>query len=181
MPVALEAAVTATQRVRSERTASIAEAGSASVSRSGSAQRTVAPARSAAITHGRTFASWSRRVTTTSSPGPSVRPTAAESRIVIAVIDGPKATPAGSAPSSRATAARARSTHSSVACAAAKTPPWFALRPERMNVGHRLDRGVHHLRARRPVQPRPAPGQPGEAVAVHSRSRAARTSSTSCG
>ena len=108
-------------------------AGSASVSRSGSAQRTVAPARSAAITHGRTFASWSRRVTTTSSPGPSVRPTAAESRIVIAVIDGPKATPAGSASSSRATDARARSTHASVACAAANTPPWLALSPERMN------------------------------------------------
>ena len=50
---------------------------------SGSAQRTVAPARSAAITHGRTFASWSRRVTTTSSPGASVRPTAAARRIVM--------------------------------------------------------------------------------------------------
>ena len=133
VPVAFDAAVTATQRVRSESTASIADAGSASVSRSGSAQRTVAPARSAAITHGRTLASWSRRVTTTSSPGPSVRPTAAESRIVIAVIDGPKATPASSAPRSRATEARARSTHASVACAAAKTPPWLALSPERMN------------------------------------------------
>src|SRR5829696_10318904 len=92
VPVAFDAAVTATQRVRSDSTASTAETGSASVSRSGFAQRTVAPARSAAITHGRTLASWSSRVTTTSWPGASVRPTAADSRIVIAVIDGPNAT-----------------------------------------------------------------------------------------
>ena len=38
-----------------------------------STHRTVAPASRAAMTHGRTFASWSRRVTTTSSPGASVR------------------------------------------------------------------------------------------------------------
>ena len=132
VPTAFDAAVTATQRVRSESTASTAAAGRASVSRSGSAQRTVAPARSVAITQGRTFASWSSRVTTTSSPGDSVRPTAAESRIVIAVIDGPKATLSGSAPNSRPTAARACSTHSSVAYAAANTPPWLAPRPERI-------------------------------------------------
>src|SRR5215211_5881080 len=133
VPHALDAAVTATQRVRSDSTASTAAAGSASVSPSGSAQRTVAPARSAAITHGRTLASWSSRVTTTSSPGASVRPTAADSRIVIAVIEGPNATSSGRAPSSRPAAARASSTHSSVACAAANAPPWFAPRPERIH------------------------------------------------
>ena len=58
VPTALEAAVTATQRVRSERCSSTAAAGSASVARSGgSAKRTVAPARSAAMSHGATFAS----------------------------------------------------------------------------------------------------------------------------
>ncbi len=57
MPTALEAAVTAIQRVRSVSTASTALAGSSSVSGSGSAKRTVAPARSAAISHGRTLAS----------------------------------------------------------------------------------------------------------------------------
>ena len=57
MPTALEAAVTATQRVRSDSTASTALAGSSSVSGSGSAKRTVTPARSAAITHGRTLES----------------------------------------------------------------------------------------------------------------------------
>jgi hypothetical protein len=129
----LDAAVTATQRVRSDSTASMLAVGSARVSGSGSAKRTVAPARSAAITHGRTLASWSMRVQTTSSPGRSVRPTAAASRMVIAVMDGPNATPRGSAPKSCATVARASATHASVAWAAANAPPWFALRPERMN------------------------------------------------
>ena len=57
VPTAFEAAVTATQRVRSESTASIALASSSSVSGSGSAKRTWAPARPAAMTHGVTFAS----------------------------------------------------------------------------------------------------------------------------
>ena len=65
--------MTATQRVRSESTASTAAAGSSSVSRSGSAKRTSAPARAAAMSHGATLASWSRRVQTISSPGCSVR------------------------------------------------------------------------------------------------------------
>ena len=47
--------------------------------------------------------------------------------------------------------------------------------------GHRLDRRVDHLRPGRPVQAHPAPGEPREAIAVHRRSSAARTSSTSCG
>ncbi len=132
MPTAFDAAVTAIQRVRSDSTASTAEAGSSSVPGSGSAKRTTAPARSAAISHGRTLASWSSRVHTISSPGDSVRPTAAENRIVIAVMLGPNATPRASAPSSRATLARASSTISSLARACGNIPPSFAVRPERI-------------------------------------------------
>ena len=47
--------------------------------------------------------------------------------------------------------------------------------------GHRLDRRVHHLRAGRAVEPGPAAGEAREAVAVHRRPPAARTSSASCG
>ena len=167
VPTALLAAATATQRVRSLSCAAIALGGNASVSRSGSAKRTVAPARWAAITHGRTLASWSSRVHTTSSPGRRVRPTVAANRIVRSVMLGPKTTPRGSAPSRAPTEARACATTSSVACAAAKTPPWLALPPERGEVGHGLDRRVEHLRAGRPVQAGPAVVQSGEAVAVH--------------
>ena len=177
MPTALDACVTATQRVRSDRTASTAAAGSASVPGSGSAKRTTAPARSAAITHGRTLASWSSRVHTTSSPGASSRQTVAAKRMVSAVMLAPNATPAGSAPSRAATAARAPATSSSVWRAAANSPPWLAVRPERMPLGHRLDRRVDHLRAGRAVQPRPAVAYAREALAVH---RAALASATSC-
>jgi hypothetical protein len=93
----------------------------------------VAPARSAAITQGATLASWSSLVQTTSSPAMSSRPAAAEKRIVMSVMLGPKATPAGSPPSSVATLVRALATSSSVRTAAANRPPWLALWPERMN------------------------------------------------
>src|SRR4051812_10501439 len=132
LPTAFEAAVTAIHLVRSESTCSTAAAGSSSVSRSGSAKRTAAPARSAAISHGATLASWSRRVQTTSSPGSSVRPTAAAKRIVSALMLSPKTIPCGSPPRKAATLARVCSTSSSVARAAAKAPPWLALRPERI-------------------------------------------------
>ena len=79
--------------VRSDSTASTAEAGSSSVPSVGSAKRTVTPARSAAITHGRTLESWSRREQTISSPGSSARTTVAAKRIVVAVNDGPKKIP----------------------------------------------------------------------------------------
>ena len=132
MPIALEAAVTATQRVRSDSTASTALAGSSSRSGSGSAKRTRAPARSAAISHGRTLASWSRRVQTISSPGRSVRPAAAETAIVSDVMLGPNAIPCASAPSISATAARADSTISTEASACGNAPPSLAVRPERI-------------------------------------------------
>ena len=132
VPTALEAAVTATQRVRGESTASTAAAGSSRVSRSGSAKRTSTPARAAAMSHGATLASWSRRVKTISSPGCSERHAAAAKRMVSAVIEGPKTTPSGPAPSSRATEARASSTSASVRSAAWKAPPWLAPWPERI-------------------------------------------------
>ena len=77
VPIRLEAAVTATSLVRSERTAATCSTSSSPVSGSKSAQRTVAPARSAAWIQGRTLASWSSRVTTTSSPGPQPGPASA--------------------------------------------------------------------------------------------------------
>ena len=84
------------------------------------------------MTHGRTLASWSRRVQTISSPGSSVRPTAPAKAIVSAVMLKPKTIWSGGAPSRAPALARADSTSSSVACAAAKTPPWLAPRPERI-------------------------------------------------
>ena len=132
MPTALEAAVTATYRVRSLRTSATAAAGSSSVSGSGSAKRTVAWARAAASSHGATLASWSRRVHTISSPGWSVRPAAAAKRIVRSVMLGPNTTPCGSPPSSVPTLVRADATSSSVRAAASNRPPWLALWPERM-------------------------------------------------
>ncbi len=183
VPTALEAWVTATQRVRSVSTASRALAGSSSVSGSGSAKRTVAPARSAWMTHGRTLASWSRRVHTTSSPGASVRPTAPAKAIVSAVIEKPKTTSEGGAPSN-APALGARGLdelvggvrggeHAAVVRAAPGAHPAV----------HGLDRAVDHLRAGRPVEPRPRRvGEAGEALAVHARRSAAwRTSSASRG
>src|SRR4051794_11246441 len=132
VPTALLAAVTATQRVRSDSPAETALTGSSSVSESGSANRTVAPARSAAISHGPTFASWSRRVQTISSPGSSARPAAAANFSVSDVMLGPKTTPCGSAPSSAPTVTRVESTSSSVARPASNSPPWFALLPDRI-------------------------------------------------
>src|SRR3954452_5699841 len=132
VPTALLAAVIATQRVRSDSTAETALSGSSSVSGSGSANRTVASARSAAISHGPTFASWSRRVQTISSPGSSARPAAAANFSVSDVMFGPNTTPRASAPSKAPTVARVESTSSSVARPASNTPPWLAFLPDRI-------------------------------------------------
>ncbi len=70
VPIRLEAAVTATSRVRGESTASTCSGSSSPVAGSKSAHRTLAPTASAAWIQGRMLESWSRRVTTTSSPGP---------------------------------------------------------------------------------------------------------------
>ena len=179
VPTALEAWVTATQRVRSDSTASTALAGSSSVSPCGSAKRTVAPARSAWMTHGRTLASWSRRVQTISSPGASVRPTAPAKAIVSAVMLKPKTISPGGRAEQRA-GARARGRDelvggvrrregAAVVGAATGSHPRV----------HRLDRRVDHLGARRPVEPRPAGGrEPGEALAVHVICSAAESTSS---
>ena len=66
--------MTATQRVRVARAPPRRRRRAARASRgSGSAKRTSAPARAAAMSHGATLASWSRRVQTISSPGWSAR------------------------------------------------------------------------------------------------------------
>ena len=167
VPTALDAAVTATQRVRCESTASTAAAGSSSVSRSGSAKRTCAPARAAAMSHGATLASWSRRVQTISSPGLSVRPMAAEKRMVSAVIDGPKTTPSG-VRAEQARDRRARLRDERIGAlrrleGAAVVGVVARAHPGR----HLLDGIVDHLGAGGAVEAGPAVGEAGEAGAVH--------------
>jgi hypothetical protein len=119
----LLAAVTATSRVRSVISPLYCAAGSSPVAGSTSAQRTTAPARSAVCTHGRMFASWSRRETITSSPGCQVLASAPAMRYVRAVMLGPKITPSGSPPVSAATAARQAAVISSARALAGKAPP----------------------------------------------------------
>ncbi len=80
VPMMLLAAVTATSLVRFPISRAYCPAGSSPVTGSTSAQRTSAPARPAAWTHGRTLASWSSRDTTTSSPGRQVSASAAAIR-----------------------------------------------------------------------------------------------------
>ncbi len=67
--MALLAAVSATRRVRRLTRSAYCQAGSSPVSMSTSAQRTATPRSSASCTQGRMLASWSRRLTTISSPG----------------------------------------------------------------------------------------------------------------
>ena len=74
------------------------------------------------------MASWSRRVTTISSPGAKVAPMARLSANVMVVMLGPKLTSSASvAPSRSAVATRTSWTSSSVSRLAAKAPPWLAL------------------------------------------------------
>ena len=131
VPVTFDVAFTAIHRVRSDTTAATCSGSRASVSRSGSAKRTVAPARSAASTHGRTLPSWSSRVTTTSSPGLRDRPTAAANRIVSDVIDSPKTMLSCWPPRSSAHTCRVDRTSASVASACGKGPCALAASPDR--------------------------------------------------
>ena len=78
-----------------------------------------------ARSHGRTFASWSSRVTTISSPGSQVLASARARSKVSWVIDRPNTTPPASQPSRSATAARAPTTTSSARRSAAVTAPRF--------------------------------------------------------
>ncbi len=123
VPMMLLAALTATSRVRSPISSPNWPAGSSPEGSSTWAQRTVAPARSAASTQGRTFASWSSRVTTISSPGPQSADSTSASRNVSVVMFGPRMTPSGSPPTRSATARRASVTSSSERALAGNSPP----------------------------------------------------------
>ena len=76
------------------------------------------------------LASWSSRVTTTSSPGPQSADRVRAISKVSEVIDRPKTTPPGSAPSSRPIAARAPTVVASVSRSGAATSPrWHIPEP----------------------------------------------------
>ncbi len=122
MPTAFDASVNATSRVLSLSAASNESRSSVTSSSRMSTQRTVAPASWAARTHGRTFASWSSVVTTTSSPGRSVRPNDRERCSSNVVEFGPKTISPGSAPVMSAAARRASAISASVSSLAANAP-----------------------------------------------------------
>ena len=107
VPIRFDAPVTATSLVRSVSTSATSSAVSSPVAGSNPIQRTVAPAASAAITQGRTFASWSSRETTTSSPGPQPAASVRARSKVSWVALRPNTMPRGSAPSRSAIAERA--------------------------------------------------------------------------
>ena len=88
--------------------------------------RTVAPAASAASTHGRTLASWSNRETTTSSPGPQPADSVRATMNVSSVAERPNTIPPGSRPSRSPMAARASTTQDSARRSAAVTKPRLA-------------------------------------------------------
>ncbi len=127
VPIRLDAPVTATSLVRSVSTSATSSAVSSPVAGSNPIQRTVAPAASAARTQGRTFASWSSRETTTSSPGPQPVASVRARSNVSWVALRPNTMPPGSAPSRSATAERAASTVSSASRSAAVTRPRLAI------------------------------------------------------
>ncbi len=127
VPTAFEARVNATTFVRSESTSANASRSRVTSSRRMSTQRTVAPASRAASTQGRMFASWSRRVTTTSSPHPRPRPTEREIASSSVVAFGPNTTSSGSACRRSAAARCAPATTESVSSLVANAPCVFAL------------------------------------------------------
>ena len=98
---------------------------------SGSAKRIAPPLRSAWMTHGRTLASWSRRVTTTSSPGSQRAPDRPREGHRQRRHVGTEDDLGGGAPSN-APARRGPREGVRRCGAAANTPPWLALRPERI-------------------------------------------------
>ena len=85
MPSRLDAAATATSRVRSFTTSSRSVRSSSAVAGSSRSQRTTTPRASAACTHGRTLQSWSSCVTTISSPSAQVLASAREKSYVSCV------------------------------------------------------------------------------------------------
>ena len=127
VPRILLAAVTATSRVRSDTSVRYWAAGSSPVDMSTSAQRTVTLARAAAWIHGRTFASWSSRESTISSPGHQVSASAPASRYVRVVMFGPRMTPRASPPTRSATARRQPVTMALARWLAGNAPPAFPI------------------------------------------------------
>ena len=141
-----------------------------------SAQRTVAPASRAASTHGRMFASWSRRVTTISSPGPNVRPNERDRWSRIDVAFWPNTTSSASHPS--------RSAPAACACVdqrvdvAARGERAVGVRRARAHAsGDGVDHRVGRLRAAGRVGPARTAVRPGPVRA--SAGNRARTASTS--
>ncbi len=97
-----------------------------------SAVRTVAPASRAASTHELTLASWSRRVTSTSSPGRQVRPSDRLRCRVRVVMLAPKMISSGAgALRKSAIASWAFCKIASDSRLVAKAPPWLALQWDR--------------------------------------------------
>ncbi len=123
VPTAFEASVTATSRVLGESTAPSSSRSRVQSSRRTPTQRTATPRSSASANQGATFASWSRRVTTSSSEGPSTRPMARLTANVMEVMLGPNEISPGSvAPRKSAAAAWTSSSIASVSRLAAKAP-----------------------------------------------------------
>src|SRR3954463_16330307 len=166
-PIRLLAPVTATRFVRSLST--VPTSSSSQVAGSNGSQRTVAPAASAASTHGRTLASWSSRVTTTSSPGPQPAASVRARSIVRAVALRPKTIPPGSACSRSPIAARAARTTSSALRSAAVIRPRFAIGEVSVSATARATGSGTCV----------PPGPSKWAVPARSAGKAARTASTS--
>ena len=141
---------------RSSSTLQVQSAGSKS------SQRTVAPRSAAARSQGETFASWSRRVRTTSSPGFQSRERLRAIWNVSVVMFGPKAISSGrAAPRKSATADRASATTSSEARLVGKGPAVVRVRLVEVPddpVGHLAG----DLRAARVVEDHVAGGEGGE-------------------
>src|SRR5579864_2222927 len=91
-----------------------------------SAKRTVRSRSCASSSHGETLPSWSRRVTTISSPALSVRPTVRESAKLSVVMFAPKIASSGSHQRNDAALSRACVTSASLRRLLPKCPPRFA-------------------------------------------------------
>jgi hypothetical protein len=125
VPTAFAAHGNATTRVRSE-SSERSWSRSSRHSSSTSANFTVNPRSWAISSQGETFASWSRRVQTISSPATHSRDAARDSAKFSVVMFAPNATSSTVAFRKRAAVACARSSTTSVACDVANGPPVFA-------------------------------------------------------
>ena len=134
-----------------------------------STHRTTAPAAAAASTHGRTLASWSSRVTTTSSPGRQCDDRVRDRSKVRAVMLRPKITSSGSTLSRSAMALRHSTTISSALRAAAVVLP-------RLDIGRSIASRMASATAVGVCEP---PGPSKKAVPASSAGKHPRIASTS--